>query len=136
MIDAGLVAEADELNAIELPDDAVTGKVGLDDAVVSEGVVVFVTEVNPVEDKGVEIIVGTLIAVEVGIIVGVEVSVAEDAGVEEYTGVDAGGILDGVDGSFGGLFLKAGANATAGGAEEDGTSTGVLTAGGAVDEGG
>lgn len=107
MIDAGTVADADELNAAKPPDNAVTGKVALGDAVISEEIVMLVTEADPVEDEF-DITVGTLVALKVGITVSDEANVAAGSlyrpnGVEalDVGTATAGGVL-------GGLFIEAG----------------------------
>ena len=133
MIDAGTVAEADELNASEPLDNAVTGKVALGDAVISEEIVMLVKEADPVEDEF-DITVGTLVAFKVGITVSDEADVAA-GGLYRPNGVEvldvgtttAGGVLRG-------LFIEAGTTTTGGDVDESGASTGRSTSGGTVDE--
>lgn len=91
MIDAGTVAEADELDGTELTNDAVVdwakGEIALDDAAVTEGGIAVDT---PVEDPGLEIKVeGVDFRFDAGgIKMGVDVGVPDEAVVGGGTGVD------------------------------------------------
>ena len=107
-MDAGTLAEADELDDAELTDDAVvnliTGEIALDDAAVTEE---GVTMGTPEEDRGLEITAGSTEGIDVSSTaeeakLGVDVGVADEAVVGGGTGVDGldvggtamGGILD------------------------------------------
>ena len=97
MVDAGTVAEAEELDAAEPTDNVVlrwvTGKVALDEATaLGSGVIVGAS----VEDDGLDITVGSTEGVDVGVIVGASV---EDDGLDITVGsterVDVGVAVDG-----------------------------------------
>ena len=134
-MDAGTVAEADELDTAEPTDnvvvDWVTGKVVLDEAAALEsGVIVG----GSVEDDGLEITVGSSDGVDVGVAaggirLGVELGAVEDAVVGGRTEVD---VLDVEGMPTGGEFGIMGAlvedDFTAGGAvEESGASPGGVS---------
>ncbi len=92
MIDAGTVAEADELDGTELTNAAVVdwakGEIALDDAAVTEGGIIAVD--TPVEDPGLEIKVeGVDFRFDAGgIKMGVDVGVSDEAVVGGGTGVN------------------------------------------------
>ena len=111
MIDAGIVTEADKLEAAEPTDnvvlDEVTGKIALDEAAaLKSGVIVGAS----VEDDGLEITVGSAKGVDVGVAADgirlrVELGGVEDAVVGGRTEVDGirlrvelGGVEDAVVG--------------------------------------
>ena len=135
MIDAGTVAEAEELDAAEPTDNVVlrwvTGKGALDEAAaLGSGVIVGAS----VEDDGLEITVGSTEGVDVGVAVdGIRLSVelggVEDAVVGGRTDVDVldvEGIPTGGELSITGALVAGGC--TAGGAvEESGASPGGVS---------
>lgn len=135
MIDAGIVTEADKLDAAEPTDnvvlDWVTGKIALDEAAaLKSGVIVGAS----VEDDGLEITVGSAKGVDVGVAADdirlrVELGGVEDAVVGGRTEVD---VLDFEGIPTGGELCITGAlvagGCTAGGAvEESGASPGAVS---------